>query len=678
MKNISYFLVLILAVFAFSCEEDFMTPPVTSVVQGTAPVWETTPPADLDTVLFKRYENETLFSLSWSAATYADKMGVRYYLQVDTKGSNFANPLEFARISATEMNVTIGGLNAVLSNRYPPAEKVEIELRVRVAANEDLANLYTSAFSMKVTPYLDVPVPADLFIFGTATPVGANSSGALATSKSKDADVFFKYLKLTKDGLFRFSDKQTDGYNYNFGKFATVSTNISAAGDDDGNFKFTGETGWYEVKADFTNSELTIAPYVEGATTYTFNPANVYLVGDYSDAVAGWNPENSPVMIKKSEGVFTLETTIKDGAMLKFVGQPSWGDLDWGNLGGDGSSGIVGPKGKNGNITFDGGDKTYFVTLDLNKGTYKIEEAAIYLVGSATEADWNIDNAIELKWRPGHNAYMGYVPLKSGDFKFFPVKGSWDNGMGRINDSEDPKGGSLGGENKDIPSRNTSSDFKLYRIAVWYDTSVSSYKYSVLDAEMTLVGDATPAGWSIDNGFNMVYAGEGKWVTYVDMNASGGYKFFYETGNWNSGYKEFDAAGKPGELSLEGGDPNISTPGEGYYKLTIDTYNMAYTKELIATRKMYLVGSPNEWNINAGIEMTWNDTNKEWTLTTNLSAGDAFKIFAEAGNWNSGFKFKYGMLNFESGDPNMSTPDGAGNYTIRFSLAKRTLTFTKN
>ncbi|MCW0481524.1 SusF/SusE family outer membrane protein [Gaoshiqia sediminis] len=677
MKNISYFLMLILAVFAFSCEEDFMTPPVKTPVEGTAPVWVNQPSSDIDTVLFKRNEDGALLSLSWTAPVYADNIGVRYFLQLDTKGTNFANPIEFDRIAATEMTVTIGQLNAALMKRYNPAEKVEIEIRIRAASNEHLADLYTEPFSMKVTPYLDVPVPSAFYMMGTATEVGFTSSDALPTLK--DGDVFYKYLKLTTDGAFRFSDAQSDGgFAYNYGKFATVSSNIEEAGDEDGNFKFTGETGWYEVKADFTNSELTIAPFQVGSTTYTFDPAEVYLVGDYTDTVAAWSPENSPAMIKKSEGVYTIETAIKDGAMLKFVGQQSWGDLDWGNLGGDGSEGIVGPKGKNGNITFDGGDKTYIVTLDLNKGAYMIEEAAIYLVGDATEAGWDIANAIELKWRSGHNAYIGYIPLKSGHFKFFPAKGSWDNGMGRITDSEDPKGGLLGGENKDIPSTNTTSDFKLYRIAVWYDTDASSYKYSVLDAEMVLVGDATPAGWSIDNGFNMVYAGEGKWVTYADMNASGGFKFFYETGNWNSGYKEYDAVNKPGELSLEGGDPNISTPGEGYYKLTIDTYNMSYTKELIATRKMYLVGSPNGWNINEGIELIWDATNNEWTLTIDLTADDAFKIFAEAGNWDSGFKFKYEMLSFEGGDPNMSTPEGAGNYTIKFSLAKRTLTFTKN
>lgn len=670
MKNIRYFIIIIMAVFLFACEEDFMTPPVTSVVEGTAPVWVNTPSSDMDTVLMKKNEKGTLLELSWTAPVYADNVGVRYFLQVAEMGTDFANPLEFDRISETEMTVTIGDLNELLTERFAPVIEVEVELRIKAVSNEDLADLFTTPFSMKVTPYLDVPVPTTLLMTGTATSVGFDN----LLEAHADGDTFYKYLKLTNDGLFRFTDKAEDGYKYNFGKFATVSSNIVAAGDDDANFKFTGETGWYQVKADFMNSELTIAPYVFGAATYTHNPTEVYLVGDYSADVPAWNPGDSPQMTEDSEGVYKLEATIKDGAMLKFVGQPSWGDLDWGNLGGAGNDGIVGPKGTNDNITFDGGDKTYIVTLNLNTGTYKIEEAAIYLVGDATEVGWDIANAIELKYRSGHGAYMGYIPLKSGNFKFFPVKGSWDNGMGRITDTEDPKGGSLGGDNKDIPSQSTTSDYKLYRISVWFDSGSNSYKYSVLDAEMVLVGDASPAGWSIDNGYNMVYAGNGQWVTYADM-TSGGYKFFYQSGNWNSGYKE---VGDSGELSLEPGDPNISSPGEGYYKLTIDTYNMTYTKELIETRKMYLVGSPNGWNINEGIEMTWDDTNKEWTLTTDLAADAAFKIFAEAGNWNSGFKFKYGMLSFEGGDPNLSTPDGAGNYTIKFSLATRTLTFTKN
>ena len=667
MKNIKYLFISLLAVFFIACDDDFETPGITEPVQGTAPVLEGLT-EEIDLVLEKKNEGNTIVELNWTDATYADPIGVRYYVQVDTVGNEFQSPLEFDRVNDITTSISVGGLNTLISSRYAPAKVVELEARIRAFANEDLNSLYSASFTMKVTPYLDVPIPTELFIFGSATAAEEVPNALKAYGAD---DIFTKYLKLTKDGLFKFSEKQgSDGYDYHYAKFATRSENIVAAGDDAGNFKFTGETGWYAVTADFVSSNLSIAAY----ENYVGDYPNIYLVGAYNTTDAEWNPGESPEMVRKSEGVYSLEVTLKDGANFKFINQQNWDGLDWADAGSDGNTGILAPKGKNNNIAFDGADKTYIVTLDLNKGDYTIEEAAIYLVGDATEAGWNIDNAIELKYRSSHNAYMGYIPLKNGNFKFFPAKGSWDGGMGRITDTEDTKGGLLGGDNKDIPSTNTSDDFKLYRIAVWFDADASSYKYSVLDAEMTIVGDASPAGWSIDNGFNMVYAGEGKWTTYVDMNATGGFKFFYETENWDSGYKEIS----DGNLSLEGGDPNIATPGAGYYKLTMDTYNMTYTKDLIATKKMYLVGSPNGWDINAGIEMTWDDTNKEWTLITDLAEEDAFKIFAEAGNWDSGFKFKYEMLNFEGGDPNLSTPDGAGNYTIKFSLAKRTLTFTKN
>ena len=123
-------------------------------------------------MLLKKNENETILNLEWSAPVYADNVGVRYYLQIDTKGSDFANPIEFDRISATEMAVTIGDLNAKLLTRFAPVEKVEIELRIRAASNEDLSDLNTTPFAMKVTPILDVPVPEAFFITGTATSVG--------------------------------------------------------------------------------------------------------------------------------------------------------------------------------------------------------------------------------------------------------------------------------------------------------------------------------------------------------------------------------------------------------------------------------------------------------------------------------------------------------------------------
>ncbi|RZT91848.1 uncharacterized protein DUF5019 [Ancylomarina subtilis] len=442
MTNLKYLFISLLAVFFIACEDDFETPNVTAPVQGTAPVLEEVTEA-IDLILMKKNEKDTIVDLSWSAATYADPIGVRYYVQVDTVNNEFKNPLEFDRVATTETSIKVGDLNTLISSRYAPAKQVELEVRIRAFANEDLDNLYTASFTMKVTPYLDVPIPAELFMYGTATAT-EQVSGALK-AYGKD-NIFTKYLKLTKDGLFKFSDKQADdGYDYNFGKFATVSDNIEAAADDAGNFKFTGETGWYAVTADFVSSNLSIAPYMVESTTYGYDYDNIYMVGGYNSTDPFWDAGNAVAMTKKSEGVFTIEKELQDGAEFKFIGQQSWGDLDWGNIAEKGQSGILAPKGKNDNITFDGADAVYNITVDLNAGTYSIEAKPVfptelYMTGNGVgpdDEDWNWKNELQFVPVNSHpELFWKIVWMKgSGNFKCAP-QAAWAGGdFGRDGDA---------------------------------------------------------------------------------------------------------------------------------------------------------------------------------------------------------------------------------------------------
>jgi hypothetical protein len=455
MKNIKYLFISLLAVLFIGCDDDFDTPIVTEPVQGTAPVLEALS-EEIDLVLQKKNEKDAIVELNWTDATYADPIGVRYYVQVDTVGNEFQSPLEFDRVNAITTSITVGGLNTLISSRYAPAQMVELEARIRAFANEDLNSLYTASFTMKVTPYLDVPIPSELYIFGSAT-ASAEVPDALKAYGAND--IFTKYLKLTKDGLFKFSEKQgSDGYDYNFAKFATRSENIVAAGDDAGNFKFTGETGWYAVTADFVSSNLTIAPYVFGSATYTFDYPNVYIVGGYSSTDPFWDETNAVEMTRVSEGVYTIEKVLQDGAEFKFIGQQSWGDLDWGNLGGNGNIGIVGPKGTNGNILFDGGDKEYTITLDLNKGIYSFEAAPVFptemfINGSFTgNPNWSWDDAAVLEMIPVHSNPHLFWKIAwfdaNSELKFNSARAWNGSDFGKTGDAADANGvWNKGGDN---------------------------------------------------------------------------------------------------------------------------------------------------------------------------------------------------------------------------------------
>ncbi|MFT5748842.1 MAG: hypothetical protein ACI93S_000089 [Ancylomarina sp.] len=414
MKNIKYLFISLLAVFFIACDDDFETPIVTAPVQGTAPVLEGLT-EEIDLVLEKKNEESAIVELNWTNATYADPIGVRYYVQVDTLGNEFKAPLEFDRVNDITTTITVGGLNTLISSRYAPAKMVELEARIRAFANEDLNSLYTASFTMKVTPYLDIEIPTELYIYGTATDSEEVTNALMAFGKD---DVFTKYLKLTQDASFKFSDKQaSDGFDYNFGKFATLSENIEAAGDDEGNFKFTGETGWYAVTADFASSTLTISSHIVESTTYGFDYENLYIVGGYNSTDPNWDETNAVAMTKKSEGVYTIETVLKDDAAFKFIGQQSWGDLDWGNVGGDGNNGIVGPKGTNGNIKFDGADKAYTITLDLNKGVYTIIAKPVF----PTEMFINGSFTGNPSWSWADAAVMQMIPVNSNPHLFWKI-----------------------------------------------------------------------------------------------------------------------------------------------------------------------------------------------------------------------------------------------------------------
>lgn len=657
MKKIKYLLIVLLAVFIFSCEKEFMTPPITSPVEGTAPVWVSEPLLDIDTVLLKKDENNTIVSLGWVAPVYVDNIGVRYYLQLDTIGNNFENPINFDRISETQMEITVGDLNSALAQRYPPAAKIEIELRIKASSNEDLADLYTTPFSMKVTPYLDVPIPSNLFMLGTVTSVGFDNTASLVALR--DGDLFYKYLKLTNDGLFRFADAQNDGaFKYNFGKFATVSSNIEAAGDDDANYKFTGETGWYEVKADFTNSELTIAPFMVDGTTYTSNPSEVYLVGDYNTSVPAWSPGESPSLTEKSDGIYTIETEIKDGAMLKFVGQPNWGNLDWGNLGADGADGNIGPKGKNGNITFDGGDKAYIVTLNLNDGTYTIVEAKsnLFIVGEATTAGWDINNALEMNIIAS-GIWTGTFELKAGkEFKFFPEIGSWDNGIGA--DQFDNFVGCTNPGNGNIS--NGGAVDGNYLVIV----DLNSKTVTVSDSPKIL-GGSVIADWNPSNAVSMQMVETGIYETYQYITVDGGgFKFVPTNAGWDG---DLGASKTAAGYLAQTDEDNLTVDADGFYRVRLNMNDLSYT---VVETNWGIIGSasPGGWDIDTDMTFTAAKGEYIWSADITLTAGE-IKFRANDG-WdiNLGDTGVNGSLEYGGDDIAVT----AGNYHIELILNSAT------
>jgi hypothetical protein len=581
MKNIKYLFIAMLAVFFVACDDDFDTPTVTEPVQGTAPVLNEVAD-DIDLVLMKKNEKEIIVDLSWSAATFADPIGVRYYVQVDTVDNDFQNPLEFDRIAETKTSIVAGDLNTLITGRFAPAKQVELEVRIRAFANEDLNSLFSNSFTMKVTPYLDVPIPSEFFIYGTAT----SETEVSKALKAYGADnVFTKYLKLTKDGLFKFAEKQgDDGYDYNFGKFATTSDNIEAAGDDDGNFKFTGETGWYKVEADFVSSKLTITSHVVGSATYEFDYDKLYLVGGYNSTDPNWDPTNAVEMTRESEGIYTIDRILMDGAQFKFIGQQSWGDLDWGNVKENGNTGILGPKSFNGNITFDGADKLHTITVNLNNGTFSVvkkELPDLFLVGAATSNGWNEGNRVAMYRNGSDRVVYTYLKGKASDddqFRFIDANNGWNGNFGF------PFFSSVPSTITAVPNNGDGNMFftgttGIYKVTVTIDKDLQieptalGYDYP----EMYIVGSIN--GWDSGAAPEMVRESEGVYTYSTVLPANAEFKFIGQQAWAEKEWADIDGSGDTGFIAPKDSNSNIKFAGDGTstYKITFNLKAGNYT-----------------------------------------------------------------------------------------------------
>src|SRR5436190_19811770 len=179
-KNIYYFLLAGLALFACEKEEDQVV-----FKGGTAPVLQVSSSDDL--VLTKAQQDFSSLQFQLTNPKYefsngANNQFVYYTLQIDTLGSDFSNPkaidLAFTRDVVTDY--TVKELNTILSGlELKDFEPHVFEFRIKATLASGSVPLYSNVIPITITTYLDVvfPVPDQLFITGAATPKGWMAGG---------------------------------------------------------------------------------------------------------------------------------------------------------------------------------------------------------------------------------------------------------------------------------------------------------------------------------------------------------------------------------------------------------------------------------------------------------------------------------------------------------------------
>ncbi|WP_343608277.1 SusE domain-containing protein [Chryseobacterium oranimense] len=367
MKNLfKIFTLLVLGFLVISCEKD-----EDKVVLGN-PSASTLTSDKSSLVLTKDNEAQNAVTFNWKAPDYGVAVAQKNQLQIAIKGTNFASPknvdLNDGDIKAT---YTVAEFNSyALDAGLAPNVATDIEVRLSSKlGNYEAIN--SNVVTIKVTPYMTA-YPS-FYIVGEASAVGWNANVAQMLYKKDNFSTIYTYLENGK--AFRFLGQQdwgpanysldVTGMNNGNKYFKTWSTNLAPSTPE--NIQFNGATGMYKIviDADATVKSITVS----ASPINNWNPANLYIVG----TVNGWNAGTAIPMTNLGNGKFEYTTTLPAASEFKFLGQQSWGDLDWGNITTDGNTGFIGPKGSNGNIKFDGTGGSYKISVDLKLGTYKIQ-----------------------------------------------------------------------------------------------------------------------------------------------------------------------------------------------------------------------------------------------------------------------------------------------------------------
>jgi hypothetical protein len=254
MKNI--FTALLLICVLFGCDEDGTR---LQLKENIAPNQLQDLSAS-DYVLQEQNAGQTFETFQWSVTDYGFPAAPTYTLEIDKAGNNFASPVELLSSDTLSASVSVSEMNdKLLDLGLLPDQASNVEIRVRSDVNENIEPVYSDAKSFSVTPYAMGPAP--IFMIGAATGGWDLAKAVPLTNVSQD--VYETVAEFTSGETFRFfTTPSWEADQYNWGSFAggSVDSNLEPANDNDNNFRFTGDSGWYKITTDVKNRTITMEP----------------------------------------------------------------------------------------------------------------------------------------------------------------------------------------------------------------------------------------------------------------------------------------------------------------------------------------------------------------------------------------------------------------------------------
>lgn len=377
-------------------------------------------------VLNQKQDANEAVNFTWTTGTNRGTgSSISYALQVDKKGSNFANALTFDMGKAIyAKSLSVAELNADLLTHWnlSPGTATDFEARIVATIHDNPEKQDMSpVFSFTATAYQ--PVSTSLYILGDASPNGWDAGKAIAMTPKETDPTIFVYQGSLDAGKLKFITTQGQ-FLPSYNKGADDSHIVYRTSDSQPDDQFTiSEAGVYKVTVSLLDLTVTIVkmdlpPY-----------STIYMVGDASPN--GWDIGNATPLVQDPENpyIFTYTGVMQKGD-FKF---PVNRNTDWGQdmyMKVDDTHMYLHKGGASDDNKWSIAKKGYYtITLDLLNNTITMDRLKLYMVGSATPIGWSIDKAVEMTEDATDGCIFTYTgPMVTGEFKF-PVNRNTDWGQ---------------------------------------------------------------------------------------------------------------------------------------------------------------------------------------------------------------------------------------------------------
>lgn len=277
-------------------------------------------------------------TMRWTAANYGIAVPVRYSVQFDKKGNNFASPTEISAGNSTSVVVTNEDLNkALVVLGIAPGSTGQIETRVKselvtTPARSNVQAVYSPAVTLTGTAFTNTTY---LYVPGDYQGWAPDKAPRIA---SPNGDGMYEgYVYFSKATPFKFtSSNDWDHTNYGTGgtgKLSTTGDNLSVA-----------NPGYYRLIVD------------QNKLTYSATPTQWGIIG--AATPKGWDA-STPMTYDAATGTWKTDIVLKADE-FKFRANDAW-DINFGDTKADG---ILDYGGDNIKVTTAG---TYTVALNLSE-----------------------------------------------------------------------------------------------------------------------------------------------------------------------------------------------------------------------------------------------------------------------------------------------------------------------